>query len=127
MKHLVASLEHHPLNAAVARLEGFKLDAQGRIITGFPDGGPFMYAPSENWAQGGPIIERERIAIWRYDTPGDVNGWLANFGAVHGSADGGIVATDPPHDREAVVGPTPLIAAMRAYVANKCGEEVELP
>lgn len=59
------------------------------------------YTPSTNWAQGGPIIEREGIALipnWTAERPGF-------------SADGD----------------TPLIAAMRCYVASKLGDEVELP
>ena len=56
---------------------------------------------STDWAQGGPIIEREGIALlptWTAERPGF-------------SADG----------------PTPLIAAMRCYVASKLGDEVEIP
>lgn len=63
------------------------------------------YTPSINWAQGGPIIEREGIALGQ---TGD--GWEA-------TCDGCIY----------VYGPTPLIAAMRCYVANKLGQEVEIP
>ena len=58
------------------------------------------------WSQGGPIIERERIAIdYRLS-------WC--------------VATVDDWDEEQS-GPTPLIAAMRAYVASKLGDEVEVP
>jgi hypothetical protein len=61
---------------------------------------------STNWIFGGPIIEREKIAI---DFDGDA--WcasdnrkpLANFG------------------------PTPLIAAMRCYVTNELGDTVDVP
>ena len=64
------------------------------------------FEPSTNWAQGGPIIERERIGL--RDDGGD--GW---------AADDYISAT--------MHGPTPLIAAMRCYVASKLGDEVEIP
>jgi hypothetical protein len=64
------------------------------------------YKPSTNWSQGGPIIEREKISVqpngdhWiAFDC-----GWLI---------DG--------------TGPTPLIAAMRCYVASKLGDEVDKP
>ena len=69
--------------------------------------GIFLYDPHEDWSQGGPIIEREHI-------------WLAE------GIDGMWRATMKPHfwDR-ASDGPTPLIAAMRAFVASKFGEEVE--
>ena len=61
---------------------------------------------STNWAQGGPIIEREGIAILQCP-----RGWAARIGF------GG----------EYIEGPTPLIAAMRCYVANKLGDDVEVP
>lgn len=65
------------------------------------------FNPSENWAQGGPIIEQEKIAL-SYDT--GRFGWVASF-----------------YDGDAVFGGTPLIAAMRCYVASKLGDEVEVP
>jgi hypothetical protein len=71
------------------------------------------YEPSSNWAQGGRIVERSKIGLWAYtlDEEGNENpGWYAETFE-------GFVAD----------GPTPLIAAMRCYVASKLGEEVELP
>ena len=61
---------------------------------------------SSNWAQGGPIIERERIDL-------------------QGDGDGGWIACDNLNPEQA--GPTPLIAAMRCFVASKLGDEVEVP
>jgi len=65
-------------------------------------------AYSTNWAQGGPIIERERITLIH-----DEDIWDAqmSFGD-HGYGE---------------YGPTPLIAGMRCYVASKLGDEVEVP
>lgn len=63
------------------------------------------YKPSEDWAQGGSIIQRERI---RLDPRGV---WVAGH--------------DSSNDE--YLGATPLIAAMRCYVASKLGEEVEIP
>ena len=64
---------------------------------------------STNWAQGGAIIEREWIdlhcvndALWEAEI---------NASAYHNRKNG----------------PTPLIAAMRCYVASKLGDEIELP
>lgn len=65
------------------------------------------YRPSDNWEQGGPIIEREKIS--------------AKF-----SLDGRVYA-DPIDRFGHWEGPTPLIAAMRCYVASKLGDEVEVP
>jgi hypothetical protein len=68
-------------------------------------GGPF--SPSSNWRDGGPIIERERIDLtWR---PSE--GWVAWDADM----------------RCPKKGPTPLVAAMRAYVTSKLGDEVEAP
>lgn len=64
------------------------------------------YAPSIDWSQGGPIIEREGIAV---SPEIDCIRW-------YGSANGFFLD-----------GPTPLIAAMRCYVASKLGDEVEVP
>jgi hypothetical protein len=63
------------------------------------------YSPSTNWAQGGPIIEREGITLTHQQTQ-----WAAQ--------------TD---DDVFAYGPTPLIAAMRCYVASKLGDEVDVP
>jgi len=63
------------------------------------------YTPATDWAQGGAIIERERIAMF-VEYPND---WCATDG------------------NRRMAGETPLIAAMRCYVASKLGDEVELP
>jgi hypothetical protein len=67
------------------------------------------YCPSSNWAHGGPIIEREGIAIFR-----DIYGWKASTDFDLRDLGEGMMT-----------GPTPLIAAMRAYVASKFGEDVQ--
>jgi hypothetical protein len=67
---------------------------------------------SYDWAQGGPIIEREEIAVRRtYED----TGWTASK------------ATAPHFMTVFEDGPTPLIAAMRCYVASRLGDEVEVP
>jgi hypothetical protein len=68
---------------------------------------------STDWAQGGPIIEREGIGIVQQ---GDAADWVASV-YNHNQ--------DDWHLHTA--GPTPLIAAMRCYVASKLGDEVEVP
>jgi len=73
------------------------------------------YSPSTNWSQGGPIIEREEISI----TNEAEGRWI---GAIDNPEAGG--EWDWRWNR---VGPTPLIAAMRCYVASKLGDEVEIP
>ncbi len=65
------------------------------------------YTPSTNWNQGGPIIDRERILI----EPHSFTKWCATY-----------KCPDAVYD-----GPTPLIAAMRCFVASKLGNEVDVP
>lgn len=61
---------------------------------------------STDWAHGGPIIERERIEL-------------------RGDGDKGWIADDNLNPSQR--GPTPLIAAMRCYVASVLGDEIEIP
>jgi len=77
-------------------------------------GGPFYegYTPSTDWAQGGPIIEREKISI-ELKPHGY---WMASY--QYNYAD---------EKRFLTLGDTPLIAAMRCYVASKLGDEVGIP
>ncbi len=72
-------------------------------------GGGWWPQHSTDWAQGGPIIERERIVL------GYLNGLSC--------------ATTFEDDKHQCMefGPTPLIAAMRCYVASKLGAEVDVP
>ena len=68
---------------------------------------PF-FNPSVDWRQGGPIIEREGIRLHRSVT----GQWWAG-------------PESDPH--RPVAGLTPLIAAMRCYVASELGDEVDIP
>jgi hypothetical protein len=71
-------------------------------------------AYSTDWAQGGPIIERERVDVfYEKHTTGS---WCGS--APRGNKVGW---------RYLQYGSTPLIAAMRCYVASKLGDEVEIP
>lgn len=76
------------------------------------------YAPSQNWAHGGPVIEREGITVQTDPTDAIPEAWSAYFRDCLFNEDG----TDYFRN-----GPTPLIAAMRCYVASKLGDEVEVP
>jgi hypothetical protein len=92
------------LDWAVAKAEGHDVDDP----TWWPDfGGESCY--STDWSEGGPIIERECIELV-------LDGWGAWNAAIRGGD-----KDDLAH------GPTPLIAAMRCYVASKLGDEVEVP
>jgi hypothetical protein len=71
-------------------------------------------SPSTDWRLGGQIIERERMCVEYF-----VDEWEAGAACVYGH--------EGPECKFYGYGPTPLIAAMRAFVASKLGEEVELP
>lgn len=65
---------------------------------------PHFY--STDWAIGGPIIERERIdVLYEHDLR-----WIA-----------------VPQKGIESYGPTPLVAAMRCYVASVLGDTVDIP
>ena len=73
-------------------------------------------AYSTDWSQGGPIIEREEIGTERHAPCMSGSEWEAR-GSITAKGAGYLWA----------YGPTPLIAAMRCYVASKLGDEVEVP
>lgn len=101
------------LDWAVAKCEGIEVVSlkEGRaIFSDRNDDGALNEMPinySTDWSQGGPIIEREMIEL----VPHTDALWDAMYRDQH-----------IPND-----GPTPLIAAMRCYVAFKLGDTVELP
>lgn len=72
-----------------------------------------VFQPSTNWNQGGPVIERENISL---DT-GD-----GEWSALHGTTFDCSAGLPPLGDIFSAQ--TPLVAAMRAYVASKYGKEV---
>ena len=125
----VSELTGHALNWAVAMAEGDKVyrprlgrpsdwNKEAYLADGSDDRWvvrvenarvahfvDWTYNPSGDWMQGGPIIERERITVIAMP-----NGTWATSTPLHSF-----------HH------PTPLIAAMRCYVASKLGNEVEIP
>lgn len=146
MKHKVAELDGALLDAAVALADGWKWwrNKRGGITVERPGcmnfehgNNPARYDEqtgerlpeqtldwlivdcgevppfSTEWAHGGPLIERERITMHAPCESGTYAG-VWNSQTEWGRSEG-------------FDGPTPLIAAMRAFVASKLGEEVELP
>lgn len=79
-----------------------------------PSWGSRSYKPSTNWSQGGPIIERERIALDWIGSEWTAKSWELLEGKVL-------------RQRSYAYGPTPLITAMRCFVASKLGDEVDIP
>ncbi len=107
MKIKVSEASGATLDWLVAKCEGVALDH------GLTDDERY----STNWAQGGPIIEREAIQLTPYGassgSPKSVEYWCA--------------AAYLETEMVDTYGLTPLIAAMRCYVASKLGDEVEVP
>ena len=79
-------------------------DADGSLDVSYTSGPDLLF--SRKWEAGGQIIEREGISIYRMTSD-----WSAAYNPSGAAQDG----------------PTPLIAAMRCYVASKLGDEVDVP
>lgn len=74
------------------------------------------WSPSKDWSIAGPLIERERITIAAVGAT--ERRWYAE---VAGSQTGEVVKVGfGKHNAE---GPTPLVAAMRAFVRSRIGED----
>ncbi len=93
-------------------------DEDGRLNGRYMTGPDLLF--SRMWESAGPIIEREGLYVGPCNcmpgSPaslqmGGTKGWSAQ-------------ASNTAH---AAYGPTPLVAAMRCYVASKLGDEVDIP
>ena len=105
------------LSGKTYELSGTALDwavakCEGTLPASYDDWTQTWPRYSTDWAQGGPIIEREKIqllpSITKCEQP-----W-------HSS--------NPANDYVShQYGPTPLIAAMRCYCCSKLGDVVDIP
>lgn len=96
------------LDWAVAEIEWAAHDSETNVlmVTVGDDNG-WKFKPSSDWSQGGPIIEQEMLTVGPAKHQGYMAwAWPKNQG---------------------YWGDTPLIAAMRCYVASKLGDEVDVP
>lgn len=95
---------------------GDSLEVRGRTENGeeLPPGWDLwmLWYPQSNWLQAGEIIEREKISLEIKDD----GWWVASYQYNYSDMKEHIQL-----DR------SPLIAAMRCYVASKLGDEVEVP
>ena len=98
MKIKTPDLTGAALDWAVARAEGVYFEN----LREFED---YALNYCTDWEHGGPLIEREGIALYLYGG----SEWNAHVGG------------------KEIIGPTPLIAAMRCYVASKMGDTVDIP
>ena len=115
MKIKTSQLTGAQLDWAVAKCAGLRLvtDTQNKPVLSSEAGLLMLadldwapYSPSTLWAQGGPIIEREKLWVGTLQNGAT---WGAK-GACHYS-----------------YGPTPLIAAMRCFLASKLDPEIDIP
>lgn len=129
MKIKTADLTSLPLAYAVAIAKG--IPAEEIVLPRYQGDGPWRRTRDEEgnfdgyitgpamlfdrkWEAAGPIIEKERIDLQAKINAGcDYDEWLATIGL--GAA------------QRRRYGPTPIIAAMRCFVASKLGDEVEIP
>jgi hypothetical protein len=129
MRAKVEELSGKSLDWAVARCEGWKWKAGTRF------GGEYWFELSlgdeyctvtkqhnhycrrrllwelpfsTSWSLGGPILERESISTTNFD---DYPKWTARY----------------PSNPVSHTGCTLLVAAMRAYVYSKLGEDIDVP
>lgn len=70
---------------------------------------------STDWSQGGPIIEREQL--WLTGPFREREDWKCGSG----------LKSDWDYAASEFTGPTPLIAAMRCFVASKLGDVLDVP
>ena len=104
------------LDWAVAKCEGIDFyddenDLENMLLYDHESMCQMYWKPSTDWAQGGPIIERETLSLCPQDTP----------------AGEPIIWDSYSADMVLESGGTALIAAMRCYVASKIGEEIDIP
>jgi hypothetical protein len=114
MKIKTSELKGAPLNWAVAQILELPLDdlRRSRSVV-FYLSEPWM--PDIYWEQGGPIIEEQEISLER------ISGALWVAAVIRADKEyGGVKQFEED-------GPTPLIAAMRCYVASELGDEIEVP
>jgi len=96
-----SELQGAALDWAVAKCEGIEFTYENH-----PRHEMVNMHYSTDWSQGGPIIDREWMSVWHCGN----KYWKADIGGCSSQN-----------------GPTPLIAAMRCYVASKLGDTVEIP
>lgn len=135
-KVLISDLEDTALNWAIAKSLGYKLYKdeilryvmQGWWISGISkDPNAWVplddFSPSTNWARAGQIIEKERISV---EALREGDGWCACIGCTPHD----FLLWDQKYQADAAYGegPTPLVAAMRCFVASRNTENfIEIP
>ncbi len=113
----ISDIDNTSLDRWVAKAEGIEVrySNAGEFWRVLGEIDEVHWLPHRDWSQAGPIMEREKIAVFPY-----------------GQEWGAAVADDTSKPAEPVrvlpecVGSTPLIAAMRCYVMHRfTAEELE--
>ena len=112
----IKTSELDALNLAVAQCENVSMED-------YYEAHNEPYMPAVDWAQGGPIIEREFISI--FDLPSGIDVAQHPTFTKEDLWEAEIIPAG--EDSIRYCGPTPLIAAMRCFVSYKLGSEVEIP
>lgn len=119
MKYKVCELEGVLLDAAVAELgdKAWRFSKDGTQVV--DPARCLATSPSTRWIEAGPIIEREQIGLTYIPTNdrGDEAFWCAS------------ILRDPASEHTKLFEgfhASPLVAAMRAFVASRLGEEIDL-
>jgi hypothetical protein len=106
-----SELTGNALDWAVAKCEGIYFEDLEDFEHSAPD--------YSDWAEGGPIIEREMIQLTPKCMVNPLHGWAAAYRSF--DEDDDVYAL---HRKR---GKTPLLAAMRCYVASKLGDDIDIP
>jgi len=101
-----SELQGAALDWAVAKCEGRDKTYMDHFTSAWHLNKSLRY--SSNWAQGGPIIEREIYSFSSDDNSTTKYAWHKD-------------------NKTRAYGDTFLIAAMRCFVSSKLGDEVEIP
>lgn len=122
MKIKTSELEGIALDWAVSLITNPEWTEEDRALNTYDyadigDPGDEPYTPSENWAQGGPIIDCVDMQFWKWG------------GSPRGEMQCATLPTKEEHGTRLTTyfGETKLVAGLRAYVASKLGDEVEIP
>lgn len=107
----ISDIDNTALDRWVAKAEGIEVrySNAGEFWRVLGEIDEVHWLPHRDWAQAGPIIERERIAIFPHGKQ-----WSASMGNNAGPPRSELSRNEPDF-----IGATPLIAAMRCYVAHR--------
>ena len=100
------------LDWAVAKCEGYVLDCDERGEVSGLSVNQWNWAPSTDWSQGGPILDREKPSFEDWTPPNGEPRFYAYL---------------PNKSLYGAYGPTHLVAGMRCYVASRLGDEMDVP